>query len=153
MEVIWRWQTYQGIFVPVWTQGSLPPWQFWCLEELSCKFWSVLHFLFLIYKCINRWQLIGNNTTVYLHLSSVLCQACALYNNWWPMLSGELEHHWNLNPISSVSCFYSFHWWDFGDKSIPLLFSLAVLTYVLLPMPLLFFAGSDDSIFSESDNR
>ncbi|KAL5168281.1 Vacuolar protein sorting-associated protein 55 [Glycine soja] len=40
--------------------------------------------------------------------------ACALYNNWWPMLS--------------------------------------VLTYVLLPMPLLFFAGSDDSIFSESDN-
>ncbi|KAK7406358.1 hypothetical protein VNO78_07982 [Psophocarpus tetragonolobus] len=40
--------------------------------------------------------------------------ACALYNNWWPMLS--------------------------------------VLAYVLLPMPLLFFAGSDDSVFSESDN-
>ncbi|XP_027361449.1 vacuolar protein sorting-associated protein 55 homolog [Abrus precatorius] len=40
--------------------------------------------------------------------------ACALYNNWWPMLS--------------------------------------VITYVLLPMPLLFFVGSDVSIFSESDN-
>nr|ACJ86232.1 unknown [Medicago truncatula]AFK47374.1 unknown [Medicago truncatula] len=41
--------------------------------------------------------------------------ACALYNNWWPMLSA--------------------------------------ITYVLLPMPLLFFAGSDgSSMFSESDN-
>ncbi|KAE8055554.1 hypothetical protein FH972_012387 [Carpinus fangiana] len=42
--------------------------------------------------------------------------ACALYNNWWPMLT--------------------------------------VLMYVLLPMPLLFFAGSDSSsLFSESDNN
>ncbi|CAL0314344.1 unnamed protein product [Lupinus luteus] len=40
--------------------------------------------------------------------------ACALYNNWWPMLSA--------------------------------------ITYVILPMPLLFFAGSDDSIFAETDN-
>ncbi|XP_024030670.1 vacuolar protein sorting-associated protein 55 homolog [Morus notabilis] len=41
--------------------------------------------------------------------------ACALYNNWWPMLT--------------------------------------VIMYVLLPMPLLFFAGSDGSaLFSESDN-
>ncbi|CAF1929207.1 vacuolar protein sorting-associated protein 55 homolog [Brassica napus] len=41
--------------------------------------------------------------------------ACALYNNWWPMLS--------------------------------------VIMYVLLPMPLLFFAGSDStSLFNESDN-
>ncbi|XP_012084363.1 vacuolar protein sorting-associated protein 55 homolog isoform X2 [Jatropha curcas] len=41
--------------------------------------------------------------------------ACALYNNWWPMLS--------------------------------------VIMYVLLPMPLLFFAGSDSSsLISESDN-
>ncbi|GMY29294.1 vacuolar protein sorting-associated protein 55-like [Fagus crenata] len=41
--------------------------------------------------------------------------ACALYNNWWPMLS--------------------------------------VLMYVLLPMPLLFFAGSDNSsVFSESQS-
>ncbi|CAN0857080.1 Vacuolar protein sorting-associated protein 55 homolog [Linum grandiflorum] len=39
--------------------------------------------------------------------------ACALYNNWWPMLT--------------------------------------VVMYVILPMPLLFFAGSD-SIFQESDN-
>ncbi|CAI9755778.1 unnamed protein product [Fraxinus pennsylvanica] len=39
--------------------------------------------------------------------------ACALYNNWWPMLT--------------------------------------VLMYVLLPMPLIFFAGSDtSSLFSES---
>lgn len=39
--------------------------------------------------------------------------ACALYNNWWPMLSA--------------------------------------ITYVLLPMPLIFFAGSDtSSFFSES---
>ncbi|XVF13549.1 hypothetical protein REPUB_Repub08aG0217000 [Reevesia pubescens] len=45
----------------------------------------------------------------------MMCQACALYNNWWPMLS--------------------------------------VIMYVLLPMPLLFFAGSDaSSLFSESDN-
>ncbi|KAK8640029.1 hypothetical protein V6N13_138394 [Hibiscus sabdariffa] len=41
--------------------------------------------------------------------------ACALYNNWWPMLT--------------------------------------VIMYVLLPMPLLFFTGSDaSSLFSESDN-
>ncbi|GAB2273715.1 hypothetical protein Dimus_008496, partial [Dionaea muscipula] len=41
--------------------------------------------------------------------------ACALYNNWWPMLT--------------------------------------VIMYVLLPMPLLFFAGSDaSSLFSESSN-
>ncbi|KAJ4825807.1 hypothetical protein Tsubulata_021817 [Turnera subulata] len=41
--------------------------------------------------------------------------ACALYNNWWPMLT--------------------------------------VIMYVLLPMPLLFFAGSDSSsLFRESDN-
>ncbi|EEF33585.1 vacuolar protein sorting-associated protein 55 homolog [Ricinus communis] len=42
--------------------------------------------------------------------------ACALYNNWWPMLT--------------------------------------VIMYVLLPMPLLFFAGSDgSSLFQESDSR
>ncbi|KAH9705296.1 vacuolar protein sorting-associated protein 55-like [Citrus sinensis] len=41
--------------------------------------------------------------------------ACALYNNWWPMLT--------------------------------------VLMYVLLPLPLLFFAGSNgSSLFSESEN-
>ncbi|KAF5477709.1 hypothetical protein F2P56_004326 [Juglans regia] len=41
--------------------------------------------------------------------------ACALYNNWWPMLT--------------------------------------VLMYVLLPMPLLFLAGSDSSsLFSESES-
>ncbi|CAN6547217.1 unnamed protein product [Malus baccata var. baccata] len=40
--------------------------------------------------------------------------ACALYNNWWPMLT--------------------------------------VIMYVLLPLPLLFFVGSDSSIFSESEN-
>ncbi|XP_061359758.1 vacuolar protein sorting-associated protein 55 homolog [Gastrolobium bilobum] len=41
--------------------------------------------------------------------------ACALYDNWWPMLSA--------------------------------------ITYVLLPMPLLFFAGSEGgSLFSESDS-
>ncbi|XP_052211204.1 vacuolar protein sorting-associated protein 55 homolog [Diospyros lotus] len=41
--------------------------------------------------------------------------ACALYNNWWPMLTA--------------------------------------IMYVFLPMPLLFFAGSDTSVlFSESSN-
>ncbi|KOM32488.1 hypothetical protein LR48_Vigan01g204400 [Vigna angularis] len=41
--------------------------------------------------------------------------ACALYKNWWPMLT--------------------------------------VITYVILPVPLLFFAGSErSSVFSESDN-
>uniref|UniRef100_A0A2P2JUQ1 Vacuolar protein sorting-associated protein 55 homolog n=1 Tax=Rhizophora mucronata TaxID=61149 RepID=A0A2P2JUQ1_RHIMU len=41
--------------------------------------------------------------------------ACALYDNWWPMLT--------------------------------------VIMYVLLPMPLLFFASSDSSsLFTESDN-
>ncbi|KAK6162042.1 hypothetical protein DH2020_001883 [Rehmannia glutinosa] len=43
----------------------------------------------------------------------MMFQACALYNNWWPMLT--------------------------------------VLMYVLLPMPLIFFAGSDtSSLYSES---
>lgn len=42
--------------------------------------------------------------------------ACALYHNWWPMLTA--------------------------------------LMYVFLPMPLLFFAGSDtSSLYSESGNR
>ncbi|KAJ7952641.1 vacuolar protein sorting-associated protein 55-like [Quillaja saponaria] len=42
--------------------------------------------------------------------------ACALYNNWWPMLT--------------------------------------VIMYVLLPMPLLFFAGSDSSsLLSESEDN
>ncbi|XP_010275333.1 PREDICTED: vacuolar protein sorting-associated protein 55 homolog [Nelumbo nucifera] len=40
--------------------------------------------------------------------------ACALYNNWWPMLT--------------------------------------VLMYVLLPMPLMFFMGSDTSLLLESGN-
>ncbi|XP_042510763.1 vacuolar protein sorting-associated protein 55 homolog [Macadamia integrifolia] len=40
--------------------------------------------------------------------------ACALYNNWWPMLT--------------------------------------VLMYVLLPMPFMFFVGSNSSLFSESEN-
>ncbi|KAK4804948.1 hypothetical protein SAY86_004765 [Trapa natans] len=40
--------------------------------------------------------------------------ACALYDNWWPMLT--------------------------------------VIMYVLLPMPLLFFTGSDSSLFTESDS-
>ncbi|KAF9602712.1 hypothetical protein IFM89_030600 [Coptis chinensis] len=40
--------------------------------------------------------------------------ACALYNNWLPMLT--------------------------------------VIMYVLLPMPLMFFMGSDNSIFSESES-
>ncbi|KAH9620731.1 hypothetical protein KSS87_007675 [Heliosperma pusillum] len=43
------------------------------------------------------------------------CVACALYDNWWPMLS--------------------------------------VIMYVLVPMPLLFFAGSDASLlFEEASN-
>ncbi|XP_021853061.2 vacuolar protein sorting-associated protein 55 homolog [Spinacia oleracea] len=42
--------------------------------------------------------------------------ACALYNNWWPMLS--------------------------------------VIMYVLLPMPMMFFAGSDaSSLFTESSDN
>ncbi|KAL5702313.1 hypothetical protein ACHQM5_027543 [Ranunculus cassubicifolius] len=40
--------------------------------------------------------------------------ACALYNNWWPMLT--------------------------------------VIMYVLLPMPLMFFMGSDSSLFTESES-
>ncbi|CAI9095482.1 OLC1v1031445C1 [Oldenlandia corymbosa var. corymbosa] len=45
----------------------------------------------------------------------IIFQACALYNNWWPMLT--------------------------------------VIMYVVLPMPLIFFSGSDtSSLFSESEN-
>ncbi|ESW28627.1 hypothetical protein PHAVU_002G004600 [Phaseolus vulgaris] len=66
-----------------------------------------------IRTCLNTGKLLS---LAILVSGGIVLQvlACALYNNWWPMLS--------------------------------------VLTYVLLPMPLLFFAGSDDSIFSESDN-
>ncbi|KAG6391144.1 hypothetical protein SASPL_148895 [Salvia splendens] len=46
--------------------------------------------------------------------------ACALYNNWWPMLTAN---------------------------------GVLVLMYVLLPMPLLFFAGSNASyLYTESSN-
>jgi hypothetical protein len=38
------------------------------------------------------------------------CQACALYNNWWPMLSGEIKHHLNMIPVYYI--FVSFHCWD-----------------------------------------
>ncbi|WVZ25134.1 hypothetical protein V8G54_003678 [Vigna mungo] len=49
--------------------------------------------------------------------------ACALYKNWWPMLTGK---------ISIIEL---------------------TITYVILPVPLLFFAGSERSlVFSESDN-
>nr|XP_009772806.1 PREDICTED: vacuolar protein sorting-associated protein 55 homolog isoform X2 [Nicotiana sylvestris] len=45
--------------------------------------------------------------------ASLFGNACALYNNWWPMLT--------------------------------------VIMYVILPMPLMFFAGSDtSSLYSES---
>ncbi|CAJ1928907.1 unnamed protein product [Sphenostylis stenocarpa] len=66
-----------------------------------------------IQTCLNTGKLVS---LAILVSGGIVLQilACALYNNWWPMLS--------------------------------------VLTYVLLPMPLLFFAGSSDSVFSESDN-
>ncbi|KAF9685496.1 hypothetical protein SADUNF_Sadunf03G0060600 [Salix dunnii] len=58
--------------------------------------------------------------------------ACALYNNWWPMLT-----------VSNIEINHD------DDNS----FSLAVIMYVLLPMPLLFFTGSDgSSLFTESDS-
>ncbi|WVZ09586.1 hypothetical protein V8G54_014116 [Vigna mungo] len=44
--------------------------------------------------------------------------------------------------LQILACVLYNNWWPM----------LSVLTYVLLPMPLLFFAGSNDSIFSESDN-
>ncbi|PKU82717.1 Vacuolar protein sorting-associated protein 55 like [Dendrobium catenatum] len=46
--------------------------------------------------------------------SGIVLQACAVYNNWWPMLTAVM--------------------------------------YVILPMPLLFFAGSDSSSLMSSDS-
>ncbi|CAI0434622.1 unnamed protein product [Linum tenue] len=57
--------------------------------------------------------------------------ACALYNNWWPMLTGPTQPAFYYNLVRS--------------------WLLAVVMYVLLPMPLLFFAGSE-SVFQESDS-
>ncbi|KDP27654.1 hypothetical protein JCGZ_20002 [Jatropha curcas] len=60
--------------------------------------------------------------------------ACALYNNWWPMLSDESFTF--IQPVLFRICVSS-----------------SIIMYVLLPMPLLFFAGSDSSsLISESDN-
>ncbi|KAE8677383.1 Vacuolar protein sorting-associated protein 55-like protein [Hibiscus syriacus] len=60
--------------------------------------------------------------------------ACALYNNWWPMLTVC-----NLLRLSKIlfACRVN---------------ALKVIMYVLLPMPLLFFTGSDASLLSESNN-
>ncbi|KAL2901545.1 Vacuolar protein sorting-associated protein 55-like protein [Bienertia sinuspersici] len=52
--------------------------------------------------------------------------ACALYNNWWPMLT--------------------------DSNGLGLIF--AVIMYVLLPMPMMFFVGSDaSSLFTESSGN
>ncbi|KAK6262756.1 hypothetical protein QUC31_008572 [Theobroma cacao] len=57
--------------------------------------------------------------------------ACALYNNWWPMLTE----------------FAGF----LLDCTLEAMFM--IIMYVLLPMPVLFFASSDrSSLLSESDN-
>ncbi|KAJ8435355.1 hypothetical protein Cgig2_024342 [Carnegiea gigantea] len=56
--------------------------------------------------------------------------ACALYNNWWPMLAGKF--------CIAYSYIHAIH-------------GFAVIMYVLLPMPMMFFAGSDaSSLFTES---
>ncbi|KAK7330862.1 hypothetical protein VNO77_25068 [Canavalia gladiata] len=65
--------------------------------------------------CLNTGKLV---VLAILVSGGIILQilACALYNNWWPMLTA--------------------------------------ITYVLLPIPLCFFKGSErSSIFSESDSR
>lgn len=54
-----------------------------------------------------RWQLLDK--CLCLFMSILCCQACALYNNWWPMLSGEIKHSWNMILVYCI--FVSFHWW------------------------------------------
>jgi hypothetical protein len=117
---------------------------------------SIVSVLDLIHLKDERWQLLGKNVTVYSHLF-LCCQACALYNNWWPMLSGEIKHNWNTIAVTAYLYIFIDGIVRWRTSSWLLLhsvfYSLAAITYVLLPMPLLF-AGSDgSSIYSESDNR
>lgn len=68
-------------------------------------------------------------------------QACALFNNWWPMLTGSTYFAFRCE-IAKVC---------YGND---LIVFAAVLMYVLLPMPLLFFTGSDSSsVFSSGGDR
>lgn len=145
-ELSWRWQTYQVIFVPVCTQGNLPFWQFWSLAGLSYKFWLVICSPFSFwFICINMREVMGRVIVVCI---CIMWQACALYDNWWPMLSGELQHHWF--EYTTIYLFLK----SGIDMNSNLFVVLAALMYVLLPMPLLFFAGSDGySLLSESDSR
>nr|CAB3475558.1 unnamed protein product [Digitaria exilis] len=66
-----------------------------------------------------------------------MVQACALYNNWWPMLAGECYF------VSLLSHDLMTH-----EKVIIVLlltwlhsYTSAALMYVLVPMPCLFFGG------------
>ncbi|THG10927.1 hypothetical protein TEA_016486 [Camellia sinensis var. sinensis] len=69
--------------------------------------------------------------------------ACALYNNWWPMLTGR-----------EMQDFLGFYLESFPVLTNNVAYChLAAVMYVLFPLPLLFFAGSDTSSFtSESSN-
>lgn len=43
---VWQWQTYQVMCVPASNPANLLSWQFWSLEGLYCKYWSVMLFTF-----------------------------------------------------------------------------------------------------------
>ena len=88
---VWLWQTYQVMCVPACNPANLLSWQFWSLEGLYCKYWSVMlfsfgHILNYKYKLMKKQLLCQNLITILLY---VILQACALYDNWWPMLTGE----------------------------------------------------------------
>ncbi|KAK6290048.1 hypothetical protein POUND7_001589 [Theobroma cacao] len=71
-----------------------------------------------------------------------LCTACALYNNWWPMLSGETGYYKLVMLV--------IHWVGFMVDNVNLLL-LTALMYVLVPMPCLFFGGGSTQFLISRD--
>jgi hypothetical protein len=70
-----------------------------------------------------------------------MVQACALYNNWWPMLAGDV--FLLVTPSINGEIVMVF--------SLTLSYAYAALMYVLVPMPCLFFGGGSTQFLTSRD--
>lgn len=138
-------------FGGTWRTGKLTPvlaaahagsqaWRSFSLLASCCKSWCVPELRSSFLCC----GLGSPAASASLHTVWSLCfQGCALYNNWWPMLSGACAIPRSVFELvsSSVSYMYVF----------TLLCSVgmggAALMYVLVPMPCLFFGGGSSTDF------
>lgn len=84
-----QWQMFLDTFALVWIWGRQLFQQSQYPQGSCCRFWYSERFL-LVLCCL--CMLLLPTVDSYLCLNPfplILFQACALFNNWWPMLSGE----------------------------------------------------------------